>query len=93
MSRTTKIIVSFAAVGFLLPYVFLAYSSIRGTLWGELQFRLCPTSIMCMGLDNASTSTAIFVWFIIGVSNAVLYAAAGIAIAWIVRLVKPQPAT
>ena len=36
-----------------------------------------------MGLDNASVSTAIFVWLIIAASNAILYAVPGIAIALI----------
>lgn len=91
MSRSTKIIGSFALAGFLLPFLFLAYSVLSGTMFGDIQFWLCPLSIMSMGLDHSSTSTGIFVWFIIGASNAVLYALPGCVIAWIVRYLKPEP--
>src|ERR1035437_4085429 len=51
----------------------------------NLLFDLCPSSIMCMGLDNASVSAAVVVWLFICASNAVLYALPGVVVALILR--------
>ena len=86
-ARALKTVGGFAAAGFLLPLLLLAYYTVANHMDKfpntNLLFYLCPSSIVCMGLDNASVSTAIFVWLIIAASNAILYAVPGIAIALI----------
>jgi hypothetical protein len=91
MSRSMKIVGSFALVGFLLPLVLLGYSVTTGAAFGSLQASVCPSIMMCMGLDQASTSTGIFVWLIIALSNAFLYALPGLAFAFVLKLLKPDP--
>jgi hypothetical protein len=50
---------------------------------------LCPTAIVSMALDHASTSTAVIVWLMISASNAVLYALIPFAIVLIYRVIRP----
>jgi hypothetical protein len=89
MLRTLRIVVGSAAVGFVLPLLLLAYYAAANYAGNypntNLLFYLCPTSILCMALDNASTATAIFVWLLISTSNAVLYALPGVVVALILR--------
>lgn len=88
-ARALKTIGGFAAAGFLLPLLLLAYYSVANSMGKfpntNLLFDLCPTSIMCMALDKASTSTAVIVWLMIAASNAVIYAVPGIAVALILH--------
>jgi hypothetical protein len=88
MSRSTKMVGAFAVVGFVLPLVMLAYYARSGTGAGDGFVRVCPSCIMSMALDNASTATALFVWLIICASNAVIYALPGAAIAFLLNLKK-----
>lgn len=86
MRRSLKIVGMFAAIGFVLPWLFLAYfecaryfghySDISSVL-----FALCPSSIMSMALDNASIATSIVVWLMITAENAILYALVGVIVA------------
>jgi hypothetical protein len=89
MARGLKIVCGFAAAGFLLPLLLLAYYSFANHIGifpnTNLLFYVCPSSMLCMALDNASMSTAIVVWLIIAGSNAVLYAVPGIVVALIFR--------
>ena len=93
-TRALKTVGGFAAAGFMLPLLLLAYYSAANRIGKfpntDLLFYLCPSSIACMGLDNASTSTAIVVWLIIAASNAVLYALPGVGVAFIFRLRKSK---
>jgi hypothetical protein len=92
MVRTLRIVSGFAAVGFLLPLLLLAYYSAARYIGKnpntDLLLYLCPSSIMCMALDNASVSTAVFAWLFIAASNAVLYALPGVVAALIFRFRK-----
>lgn len=86
MRTGLKIIAGFAAVGFTLPLLLLAFYDLSGTTAGELFVWVCPASILSMGLDNSSWITAVIVWLIICASNAVLYAMAGSAVAFLFNL-------
>ena len=93
MKRSFKIIASFAAVGFLLPPLLLAYYefSMRymgGARPGDLLFWICPTAIWSMALDNATVKTAVFVWVMISASNAILYALLGSVVAFLTYIAK-----
>jgi hypothetical protein len=92
MAKSLKVIGGFAAAGFLAPLFLLAYYTAAHHMGRypntNLLFDLCPSSIMCMGLDNASVSTAIVVWLLICASNAVLYAIPGIVVAMFLRFRK-----
>ena len=95
MRKSTKIVIGFAAVGFLLPLLLVTVYVIAGhfnkyTNMAPL-LDLCPSSIMSMALDHASTSTAVIVWLMISLSNAVLYAAVSFAIVVIYRVIRPDP--
>jgi hypothetical protein len=96
-ARAVKTVGGFAAAGFLLPLLLLAYYSVANYMGKfpntDLLFDLCPTSIMSMALDKASTSTAVVVWLIIAASNAVLYAVPGIAVALILYFRKTNRST
>lgn len=90
--RALKTVGGFAAAGFLLPLLLLAYYTAANHMGKfpstDLLFYLCPSSIMCMGLEHASISTGIVVWLIIASSNAALYALPGIVVALIFRFGK-----
>ena len=86
MSRSAKIVGGFAAIGFFLPLVMLAYYAFSGTGAGSGFALVCPSCIASMALDSASTLTGLVVWFFICVINAILYALPGIGIALLVNL-------
>jgi hypothetical protein len=88
MSTSAKIVGGCATVGFLLPLAMLAYCVLSGTMAGEGLTRVCPSCMMMMALDHASTTTGIIVWLIICVSNALLYALPGAGVAFFVSLKK-----
>lgn len=95
MRRGLKIAGLFAALGFFLPLVLLLYYEIStrymgGTGGGDFLLLVCPTAIASMALDHASTSTAVVVWLIIAISNALLYALAGAVVAFFLSLRKPS---
>jgi hypothetical protein len=49
---------------------------------------ICPSSILSMGLDNASLLLSLLGWLIISVSNALLYSIPGAVVAFFVGLRK-----
>src|ERR1700723_801796 len=85
LRKNLKIVGAFAVVGFLLPWLFLAYYLIAHRMdkypGTTLLFYLCPSSIMSMGLDNVSFLSGFIGWLFISASNALLYVVPGIAIA------------
>jgi len=84
MRKRLQIVSTFAAVGFVLPWLLLAFYLIaRRAGWNPstapLLF-LCPSSVISLGLDNASWLVGFFGWLLISTSNAVLYSIPGIIV-------------
>jgi hypothetical protein len=71
-------VVSFAAVGFGLPWLLLAFYAIAHRMGGHPNtvppLFLCPFSIAAIGLDNASLIVGLMGWLVISAMNAALYA-------------------
>ena len=85
MSKRRKVIGGFAAVGFVMPWVLLAFYEIAH-LFGKhpgttLLEYLCPPSIASLGLDNATWIVGIIGWIFISAANAVLYLIPGCVVA------------
>ncbi len=82
----------FAAVGFLLPWLLLGCYGMARHMGAhpspELLLYLCPSSIISLGLDNASLAGGLMGWLLISATNTVLYAVLGVAVAICVRLWK-----
>jgi hypothetical protein len=95
MRKSTKVVIGFGVTGFFLPLLLLTVYIIAGHFNDYLDttplFYLCPSSIVSMGLDHASMSTAVFVWLMISATNAVLYAIVPFAIVLIYRVIRPDP--
>ena len=74
----------FAGIGFMLPWLLVAFYAIAHRLGGnpsiEPLLYLCPSSIISLGLDNASLLVGLFGWLRISVSNAVLYSIPGVVV-------------
>ena len=83
---------SFAAVGFVMPWVLLIYYGVAHRMGHYPSTTplicLCPTSIMALGLDNASLLVGLLGWLCIALSNAVLYAIPGVLVGTVVGLWK-----
>ncbi|MGB8988462.1 MAG: hypothetical protein WCC37_17830, partial [Candidatus Sulfotelmatobacter sp.] len=81
MRKRLQIVRAFASIGFILPWVFVALYAIAHRLGGNPSRKpllyLCPSSIVSLGLDNASLLVGLFGWLLISVSNAVLYSIPG----------------
>ena len=94
MRKSTKIVLGFAAVGFMLPLLLLAFYAIADhfNIYPSTTplFYLAPASIVSMALDNAPRSEAILVWLIIAASNAALYAAPVFVITVLSRFFRPE---
>lgn len=92
MRKRLKIVGAFAAVGFVLPWLLLAFYTIANRMGGNPSttplLYLCPSSIMSLGLDNASLLVGLFGWLLISASNAVLYSILGIIASMFVGLWK-----
>jgi hypothetical protein len=77
MRGKLRVMAAFALLGFIVPWVLLAYSYLENSRGhapnGRVFLWLCPSSIMSLGLDNASVKVGLVGWLLIGVSNAVLY--------------------
>jgi hypothetical protein len=75
---------AFAGIGFVLPWVLVALYAVAHRLGGnpstKLLLYLCPSSIISLGLDNASLLVGLFGWLLISVSNAILYSIPGVVI-------------
>jgi hypothetical protein len=92
LRKNSQIVVGFAAVGFGLPWVLLAFYGIahhmgRNPSTMPLLF-LCPFSIVAMGLDRASWIVGLIAWLVISAMNAALYAVPGFVISRLVGLGK-----
>jgi len=81
MRRRLQIVGAFAAVGFVVPWLFLLYYAIARQLGRDpgtvLLLYVCPSSIASLGLDNASLLVGLIGWLLIGLSNAILYSIVG----------------
>jgi hypothetical protein len=85
-----RIVRAFALVGFVVPWLLLAFYAGLGRM-GEHPsttplLYACPTSIAALGLDNASLFVGLLGWLLISASNAALYAALGAVVALIAAL-------
>lgn len=79
-------------MGFIVPWLLLAYYTIAHRT-GHFPsttplLYMCPSSIMALGLDNASPLVGLLGWLIIALSNAVLYAMPGVLVGTAVGLWK-----
>jgi hypothetical protein len=87
---TFRIIAIFAALGFLMPGLALAFYAIAGRMNLHPSYMwalyLCPPALMALGLEGASPLAAAFEWLLIGLCNAVLYAIPGLAVGLYVYL-------
>jgi len=92
LRKTSQIVVAFAAVGFVLPWLLLAFYAIAHRMGAHPSptplLYLCPLSIGALGLDNASLVVALIGWLFISAVNAVIYAIPGFAISLLVSLSK-----
>ncbi len=92
MFRSIKIVGGFAAVGFLIPAASITYYIIAShfSVYPNMTplFYLCPSSIVSMGLEEATPSDAIVVWLVICAINAVLYALPAALIVFLLSLRK-----
>jgi hypothetical protein len=84
MRKRLKIVGAFAAVGFVLPWLLLAFYLIARRLkWNPSTaplLYLCPSSIVSLALENASWPVGLFGWLLISASNAVLYGIPGLIV-------------
>jgi hypothetical protein len=85
---------AFAACGFLVCGLLLGYSfyahahlQIPNT---KILLALCPSSIIALGLDNASTLVGLFGWLFIGLMNAISYAIPGFLIGVVIAAIYPK---
>ena len=98
MRKSTKVVTWFAAVGFVLPMLFLTFYTVADH-FNEYPsmtpfFYVCPSSIMQMALDMdgpVPLLEGVVVWLMICISNAVLYAAPAFAIVVIYWVIRPDP--
>jgi|SRR5580704_11907070 hypothetical protein len=85
-----RIVRVFAFVGFVLPWLLLAFCAGMGHMGLHPNttplLYACPTSIAALGLDNASVFVGFLGWLLISASNALLYAALGVVVALIATL-------
>jgi hypothetical protein len=91
LRRGLQIAGSFAAVGFVLPWLLLAFYAAahhmgRNPSTTPLVY-LCPFST-ALGLDNASLIVGLLGWLLISATNAVLYAIPGAVVGLVVGLWK-----
>jgi len=83
---------AFAAVGFALPWLLLAVYAIARQVGMNPStaplLYVCPSSILSLGLDNASWIVGLCGWLLISVSNALLYSIPGVVVSLFVGLRK-----
>jgi hypothetical protein len=81
--------VSFAAVGFALPWMLIVYYAVAHRLGHDqsstLIFYVCPASILSLALGRAPLVARFFGWLLISASNAALYATVGTSISMLLR--------
>jgi hypothetical protein len=84
LEKSLKVVLTFAAVGFLMTWMLFALHGIASHmnvhLSSDLLAYLCPTSIVALGLDSASFIVGMLGWLIISLTNAALYSIIGIVV-------------
>jgi hypothetical protein len=94
MRKSTKIVLGFAGLGFILPLLFWAFQAVANHSKGYLLTYLCPSSILSIVLwvdGPRPLFEGVVVWFIICLCNALLYAAPALAVVVIYRVIRPDP--
>jgi hypothetical protein len=85
---------AFATCGFLICWILLAYSVYAHThnrIPNEkIILRLCPFSIITLGLDNASLLVGLLGWLLIALMNAVSYAIPGFVLGVLIAVICPR---
>jgi hypothetical protein len=85
---------AFAACGFLICWILLAYSAYAHARHQmpnmKLFTTLCPPSIISLGLDNASFFLGLLGWLMIGFFNALTYAVPGFFVGLLTALIYPK---
>jgi hypothetical protein len=76
--------VTFAVVGFALPWLLIVYYGVAHRLSHDqsstLIFYVCPASILSLAFGRAPIVARFFGWLLISASNAALYATVGTGI-------------
>ncbi len=87
--------VSFAAVGFALPWLLIVYYAIAHRMGHDqsstLIFYVCPASILSLAFGRAPLVARFFGWLLISASNAALYATMGTGISMLFREKTTNP--
>jgi hypothetical protein len=69
LRKSLQIVGGFAIVGFVVPWLLLAFYAIAHRMGGSPStaplLYLCPSSIMALGLDNASLIVRLIGWLFI----------------------------
>ena len=70
----------FGAIGFLVSAVAATRFFVFGHMFGELEAKLWPSSIMLLGLEAPNTPTVeiVVVWIMACIANVISYAAIGL---------------
>jgi hypothetical protein len=92
MRKSTKVVAGFAVLGFTMPLQFWVYQSVAKSN-GYLLTYLCPSSILSVVLwvdGPRPLFEGVVVWFLICLSNALLYAAPALAVVVIYRVIRPD---
>jgi Sec-independent protein secretion pathway component TatC len=92
LRKALKVVIGFAAVGFIVPWLLLAYYTIAQRTGHNPSttpaLYMCPFSIYSLALDNASLLEGLFVWLVISLFNASLYAMPGLLVGAVVGAVN-----
>ena len=97
MSGTRKIVIFLAAVGFVIAFILFVLvdkqPSVETPTIVEVSSFLCPPSVLSIVLFTPWDSVSLriaggVVWLIIGLLNASIYGAVGLAIGKILRKIK-----
>jgi hypothetical protein len=92
MDNRLRIVGSFAAVGFVIPWLLLGFHAIAYRMGihpsATLFLYLCPPSIITIALDHASLILGLIAWLIVSAVNAVLYAIPGAVVSLFLGLRK-----
>ena len=84
LRKALMTIIGFAAVGFVVAWLLLAYYTVAHKMGHDPSttplLYMCPFSFWTMALDNASLLEGLFLWLIISLFNAGLYAVPGLLV-------------
>jgi len=82
LRKALKVVIGFAGVGFIVPWLLLTYYAIAHRMGHQPSttplLYMCPFSIWALGLDNASLLGGLLGWLTISLFNAGLYAIPGL---------------